>query len=253
MAMDSSPVLVEARGRILILTLNRPESGNTLDDAMAEALRHTCRVATESDECRVVVLIAAGATFCKGAWPSANTPDEILRRRTSDALAAIPKPVIAGVQGGALGQGLELALACDLRVAETSALFALDQVRHGLIPWDGGSQRLPRLVPRGFAMEMLLTGRRITAGEALKNGLISEVTAPGKLLDRVMALAGRMTELAPTASAFAKEAVLKGMDMPLGQGIRLETDLAVLLHSTKDRAEGIKSFLEKRQPRFTGE
>lgn len=250
---ESSPVLSERRGRIHILTLNRPETSNAIDDAMAEALRNACRVVTEADDCRAVVLAAAGDTFCKGTAPSAGTWEEILRRRAADALAAIPKPVIAAVQGYAIGQGMELALACDLRVGDPSTRFTMDQVRHGMIPWDGGSQRLPRLVPRGLAMEMLLSGRGVTAEEAFENGLLTEVAAPGMLLGRVMALASRLAEMAPTAAAYAKEAVFKGMDMPVDQGIRLEADLAVLLHSTKDRAEGIKSFLEKRQPRFTGE
>ncbi len=121
------------------------------------------------------------------------------------------------------------------------------------MPWDGGTQRLPRLLPRGIAVEMLLTGRVLTAVEGELWGLVSRVMTPTGLQSAADALAVRLAAMAPTAASYAKEAILRGMDLPLEQGVRLEADLAVLLHSTKDRAEGIQSFLEKRSPKFTGQ
>lgn len=252
MASTAGSVRMERRGFVFTITLARPETGNAVDGAMAEALREASQQAVEADDCHVLVLASTGGVFCSGAAPMADPLSDIPRLRVADALAAIPKPVIAAIQGDALGQGLELALACDLRIAADSAHFAMDQVRGGLIPWDGGSQRLPRLVSRGIALEMLLTGRTVTALEALAAGLVSEVEPMEQVLARAQQVADALAQMAPIAASYVKEAMLKGMDMPLDQALRLETDLAVLLHSSRDRAEGIRSFLEKRKPRFTG-
>ena len=252
MSMHSAPVLAEKRGKALVLTLNRAESGNAIDDAMAMALRDACQQAIEDDECAVVLLIATGNAFSLGAAPMSDPLAEIPSRRVADAVAAIPKPVIAAIQGDAIGQGLELALACDLRLAAESGHFALGQVRDGMVPWDGGTQRLPRSIAKGIALEMVLTGKRITAKEALAMGLVSERLPASALLPRALELAEKLAGMAPIAAVYAKEAILKGMDMPLDQAVRFEADLAVLLHSTHDRAEGIRSFLDKRKPRFEG-
>lgn len=252
MSTQTPPVTIERRGKVLVMTLDRGASGNAIDDGMAAALREACQQAIEDDESTVVLLLAAGEAFCLGAAPMTSPLTQIAARRVADAIASIPKLVIAAIQGDAIGQGLELSLACDLRLAADTACFAMDQVQEGLIPWDGGTQRLPRAVPKGIALEMVLTGKPITAEDALTFGLVSECLPLPALRQRALDLAEQLAALAPIAAAYTKEAVLRGMDAPLDQGIRLEADLAVLLHTTQDRAEGIRSFLEKRKPRFTG-
>lgn len=250
----SPPVRYQASGLVARITLNRPETGNAIDDDLAAALWQACQTATEDDTVTVVTLEAEGRIFCSGAapLPAKDPAAAILRRRVAGAMAAIPKPVIAAIQGDAIGQGLEIALAADLRLAAETAGFAMDQVRHGLIPWDGGTQRLPRAVSKGVALEMLLTGRAMPAREAFENGLVSQCLPADQLAPKAAELAARLASMAPIAAAYAKEALHKGMDMPLDQALRFEADLAVLLQSTSDRAEGIRSFLEKRKPRFTG-
>jgi enoyl-CoA hydratase/carnithine racemase len=249
-----APVLSERAGGIVTLTLNRPETGNRIDDDMASALRAASQEAAEDDSCRVVLLMASGPSFSLGAapLPSDGILDSMRRRRLADAVAAIPVPVIAVLQGEVRGQGLELALACDIRLAAEEATLAMDQVLLGQVPWDGGTQRLPRIAPKGVALELVLTGREVPASEALDIGLVSACLPAAALVPRARELAAALASMAPIAAAYAKEAVMKGMDMPLDQGVRLETDLAILLHSTSDRVEGIRSFLEKRRPRFTG-
>ena len=167
-------------------------------------------------------------------------------------MAGIPIPVIAAINGDAMDQGLEMALACDLRVAVEDAGLGITDLSRGVVPWDGGTQRLPRLVGRGMAMEMLLTGRVLDAREALKVGLVHHVVPCEQLDGAVGKLAATLAGKAPIALRYAKEAVMKGMDGPMEQGMRLEADLSILLQRTADRAEGIASFLEKRCPRFAG-
>ena len=168
-------------------------------------------------------------------------------------MAALEAPLIAAVNGPAIGQGLELALACDIRIAGEGARFAMPQVPAGVLPWDGGTQRLPRIVGRGRAMEMLMTGREVDAREALDMGLVHEVVPHAELAARVQALAESIAAAAPIALRYTKEAVLRGVDMGLDAGLRLEADLNILLQSTADRAEGVRAFLERRAPRFRGQ
>jgi len=170
------------------------------------------------------------------------------------ALAAVEKPTIAAINGDAIDQGLELALACDIRIAVAEARLGLTHLKRGLIPWDGGTQRLPRIVGRAWATDLLLTGRLIDAEEALRIGLLHQVVGDAKaLLRAVEEWANNILEAGPIALAYAKEAVVKGADMTLEQGLRLEADLAILLHSTHDRGEGIRSFLERRRPAYRGQ
>ena len=151
------------------------------------------------------------------------------------------------------GLGLELALACDLRVASEESNFAMDQIRYGMMPWDGGTQRLPRLVGRGRGAAMVLTGMKVNATRALEMGLVHAVFPQESVVKEAIALAHRIAKHAPVALEYAKETINKGMDMTLDQGLRLEQDLTVILQSTADRAEGINSFLEKRKPEYRGE
>src|SRR5262249_36854411 len=157
-----------------------------------------------------------------------------------------------GIRGFAVGGGLELAVACDMRVASDDAQLGLTEVNLAIIPGGGGTQRLPRLVGRGKALEMILTGARVSASEALAIGLVERVVPAAEVLAHAQALARTLADKAPVAMRYAKEAVVKGLELPLSDGLRLENDLATLLRTTDDRVEGARAFLEKRKPRFTG-
>ena len=163
------------------------------------------------------------------------------------------QPIIAAITGFALGGGLELALACDIRIAGEDSQLGLTEVNLAIIPGGGGTQRLPRLVGRGKALEMILTGARVDAREALRIGLVERVVPTAEVHTSAQALAKMLAERAPVAMRYAKEAVVKGLGMSLEDGLRLENDLATLLRTTEDRIEGAKAFLEKRKPRFTGQ
>jgi len=171
----------------------------------------------------------------------------------ASAVASIDRPVLAAINGDALGWGLELALSCDIRLASHTARFGLPQVAFGLIPMDGGTQRLPRIVGRGKALELIFTARTIGAEEALAVGLVSQVVLRENLAAEAEALARTIAGKAPIALRYIKEAVNKGLDLTLEQGLRLEADLYFLLHTTTDRTEGIRAFQEKKSPHFKGE
>jgi hypothetical protein len=168
------------------------------------------------------------------------------------AIGALTRPVLAVVNGDAVAEGCELALACDLRIAFSGARFSLPQISEGRLPAHGATQRLPRIIGRMRAMEMLLTGRFMTAREALNIGLVSRVAARAQLATVVREEVESLRNKGAIALRLAKDAVVKGLDLTLEQGIRLEQDLYVLLQTTADRQEGIQAFLEKRKPRFRG-
>ena len=168
-------------------------------------------------------------------------------------VAGIEKPVIAAINGDALGQGLELALACDIRIASQKAHFGFPDVALGLIPSDGGTQRLPRIIGRGKALELILTAEIINAAEALEIGLVTKVVPAESLIAEVDALAKAIAGKAPISLRYIKEAINKGLDLTMEQGLRLEADLYFLLHTTGDRTEGIKAFQQKRPPEFKGQ
>jgi enoyl-CoA hydratase/carnithine racemase len=193
------------------------------------------------------VLTGSGDAFCKGGGE-----DIVEAYRPAAAIAAIEQPVIVAINGDALGVGLEIALSCDIRIASGEARFSLPQVTKGRIPTDGGTQRLPRIIGRGKALELLLTAATITAAEALEIGLVSRVVPADDLAGEVAKLAEIIAAKGPIALRYLKEAVNKGLDMTLEQGLRLEADLYFLLHTTSDRTEGIRSFLEKRKPKYKG-
>lgn len=167
-------------------------------------------------------------------------------------VAKLDIPIIIAMKGYIIGQNLELALACDIRIASHSSHFAMPHVREGLIPWDGGTQRLSRLVGRAKAIEMILTGEMIDAQEAHRIGLVHKVVANSELMNMTITMAQEIASKGPISLRFAKEAINKGMDLTLKQGLRLEADLYFLLHTTKDRTEGIKAFQGKRSPEFKG-
>jgi enoyl-CoA hydratase/carnithine racemase len=173
--------------------------------------------------------------------------------RVADTLASLPIPIIIAVNGDALDHGLELALAGDLRLAVPQGRFGLtDLQREGCFPWDGGTQRLPRLVGPAWANDLILTSRIIDSAQALSLGLVNQVTEAEDLLPKTYQLAENISQGGPIAVRYVKEAVYQGLDLSLLQGLRLEADLSVILQSTEDRGEGLRSFAEKRSPRFIG-
>lgn len=169
-----------------------------------------------------------------------------------EPVARLKQPVIAAIRGDAIGLGLELALACDYRIAVEHARFGLPQVRDGSLPRNGGTQRLPRLIGQGKAMEMILTGESIDAAEACRTGLIHRSVEANALAETVMDLAQQIAAKSPLSLAYIKEAVYAGSDMTLDQGLRMELDLYLLLFTASDRTEGVTAFLEKRKPDFKG-
>ncbi len=245
--MSKAVVTCTTKDHIAYIVLNRPAKNNVVNQQMARELEDACRQVQQDDDIYVVVITGAGhQAFCSGSElpPGEHGP--------AGAIAGIDRPVIAAINGEALGVGLEVALACDIRLAADKARFGFPQVALGLIPSDGGTQRLPRIVGKAKAMELLLTAETIDAEEALKIGLVSRVVSSEGLAAEAEALANAIASKGPVALRYAKEAVNKGLDLTLEQGLRLEADLYFLLHTTADRTEGIRAFLEKRTPRFTG-
>ena len=248
--MPNSTVIYNKKDHIADITLNRPEVGNSINQQLAQELEDVCRRINQDDDVYVVTLTGAGdKAFCSGSEPEKS----VSRYSVATAIASIEKPVIAAINGDALGQGLELALGCDIRLASDKARFGFPQVARGLIPFDGGTQRLPRIVGRGKALELILTAETITAEEAFRIGLVSRVVSGADLTAETEALARTIAAAAPVALRYIKEAVNKGLDLTLEQGLRLEADLYFLIHTTADRTEGITAFLKKKPPKFKGQ
>ena len=264
--MAYAAIIYTKKDHIASITLNQPATDNIINQQLAQELEDICGRINQDDNIYVVVITGAGdRAFCGGSElersiqvattlevSSAKLKDVSTRYNVAAAVASINRPVIAAINGDALGQGLELALSCDIRLASYQARFGLSQVASGLIPMDGGTQRLPRLVGQGKALELILTAETISAEEALAIGLVSKVVSQEKLAAEAEALAQTIASKAPIALRYIKEAVNKGLDLTLEQGLRLEADLYFLLHTTADRTEGIKAFLEKRPPKFKG-
>ncbi len=247
--MPHSAVIYTKKDHIGSITLNRPEAGNSINLKLAEELEDVCLKINQDDDVYVVTITGAGdKAFCSGS----ELEKSGTRYGVATAVASIEKPVIAAINGDALGQGLELALGCDIRLASDKAKLGFPQVAKGLIPSDGGTQRLPRIVGRSRALELILSAETITAEEALRIGLVSEVVKGADLAAETETLAGTIAAKAPIALRFIKEAVNKGLDLTLEQGLRLEADLYFLIHTTADRTEGINAFLKKRPPKFKG-
>ena len=228
---------------------------------MAEELSTFCQAAEEDEGIELVVLTGSGNTFCtgleytvekKGSEAAQEIQAQFGELRCVEVLAAITKPTLAVLNGDAIGVGLELALACDLRLTVEGSSFGLPQVTEGLTPFGGGTQRLPRVVGQAKALEFILTGESIDATEAQRIGLISFVVPTALFTTRVDEVVQNLLEKGPIALRLGKEAVHKAMDLTLDQGLRLEEDLYALLQTTQDRAEGIQAFLNKKKPTFTG-
>ena len=246
---------------IATITINRPDKLNALNNDVLEEIAQGLDEALESDDVGVVVITGAGdKAFVAGADISMLADQGVLDGRDNsllgqalmEAVEDAPKPVIAAVNGYALGGGCELALACDFRYCSSNALFGLPEVGLGIIPGYGGTQRLPRLVGSGVALELILTGKKIDADEALRIGLVNCVCEPDDLLPSVYKTAGKILEQGPVAVQFAKQAVRRGLLLSLKDGLDAEADLFGMISSTSDMAEGMSAFLEKRKPDFTG-
>ena len=253
-------VLLEQRGRVALVTMNRPDKRNALDGQMRCAFLGVMDRVRRDTETRAVVItgagdkaVIAGADIKEFEGRSAVDQFRIMRLPTVfDAIERCPKPVIAAVNGFCLGGGMELALACDIRLASIQAKFGQPEVNLGIIPGGGGTQRLPRIIGLGHALRLILTGEMITADDALKLGLVGEVVPPDVLLDRAVAIGEQIASKSPVAVAAAKEATRAAMSLPLDEGLRLETALFQLCFSSEDKAEGVRAFLEKRTANFTG-
>ena len=255
-------LLYQQNAGIACVTLNRPKSLNALNKAMLEELRSAMEYARDDDTVHGVIVtgagdkaFAAGADIAEIASLSALEAQALTRagQRTYDLIEQLGKPVIAAVNGYALGGGCELALACTLRLAARQASFGQPEVKLGVIPGYGGTQRLPRLVGKGRALQMILTAETIDAAEALRIGLVNEVVADAaQLVGRAEALLNRIAENAPVATRLALQAVHHGLQAPLAQGLALESSLFALCASTQDKQEGSAAFLERRRPKFSG-
>lgn len=253
-------LLTEIGDRVGRIVVNRPQKRNSLNAAVRRELVEALDAWRDDPAVRVVVLTGAGdKAFIAGADIgefAERTPVEqrqaMTGRRVFDELAAYPKPTIAMINGFALGGGCEVALACDLRIAARSARLGQPEIKLGLLPGGGGTQRLPRLVGFGNAMRLILTGELIGADEAARIGLVDIVVDDAELEARTNALALTLAGYSPVALALAKGAVRAALDMPLAAGLAHERELFVTAFGSEDRVEGVKAFLEKRAPEFRG-
>jgi enoyl-CoA hydratase/carnithine racemase len=210
-----------------------------------------CAEISSKEDVRVFVILLKGK---KSSTMEENRPGLIDRGIPSmvDAVSALEIPVIIGLDGYIIGQDLELALACDIRVATQESFLGFPHIEKGYIPSQGGTQRLPRLVGKGMALEMVLTGNLFDMETSRRIGLVSRIVKRNELHADIMTMANEMSQKSPISLMYSKEAINKGMDLTLEQGIRLEAGLYYLIHTTQDRSEGIKAFQEKRPPTFKG-
>ena len=253
-------VRIAIDGPLATITIDRQEALNALSEQVMNELSRALDE-VNIDAVRAVALTGAGEqAFIAGAdikeFPKlspAGARDFALRgQAVAQKIEDLPKPVIAAVNGYALGGGCELALACHLRVAADTAIFGQPEVHLGVMAGFGGSQRLPRLVGKGMALELLTTGRRVSAQEALRIGLVNMVTSPGDLLPACGKLAAQIARGAPLAVALTLQAVNQGLDLPLSEGLANEARLFGDTFATADMREGVAAFIEKRKPNFAG-
>lgn len=245
-------------GHVAELVLDRPSAMNAVSTAMAQAIGAATAALAADPQVRCVVLTSSHPTaFCVGAdLKERNTmtdADLVAQRPVARAayggVLALPMPAGAAMAGFAFGGGLELAMACTFRVAAPKAKMGLPEIKLGLIPGYGGTQRLPRLVGEARALEMVLTGRTVGAEEALAIGLVNRL-AEGDVVEAAKALAAEFTGYGLPALALAREAVTRALDTPLNEGLRIEADLSTLSYRTQDAVEGLCAFVEKRKPSF---
>ena len=254
-------IISEKKGAIAYVTVNRPKVLNALNMATMEELRIAFTAIKADDEVRVAILTGSGEkAFIAGAdIAELSQHDAIVGKEYThkgqavlDLIENLGKPVIACINGFALGGGCELAMACTMRLASDNAKLGQPEVKLGIIPGYGGTQRLPRLVGKGIAMQLVLSGEMITAEEARRIGLVNDVAPQSELVARAEAIAHKIAANAPLAVRYAMEAVNRGMEMTLPEGLFLEATLFGVCCATEDKNEGTKAFLEKRPPQFKG-
>jgi len=259
--MSFENLLLERRGAVAVLTINRPQVLNALNSSTIDQIRRAVLEFKHDADVRAVVITGAGEkSFVAGAdinelaeqTPARGKEHARRGQHVFDLIEHLGKPVIAAVNGYALGGGCELAMACTLRVAADTARFGQPEINLGIIPGYGGTQRLARLVGKGIALDLLLTGRQVTSAEALELGLVNRVVPAADLMPVATSLAAELAAKAPVAVQYIIEAVNRGIEMPLDQGQFLEATLFGLVASTDDMREGTRAFLEKRKPGFTG-
>lgn len=260
--MGKTVLMNRQENGIALITLNRPEAANALSVQMLEELQEAILSCKFDRTVRCIVITGAGEkAFCAGAdlkERAGMDPVQVrktvsLIRGNINELEALPQPVIAAVNGVAFGGGTELALACDIRIASEIAKLGLTETSLGIIPGAGGTQRLPRLVGKGRAKELIFTARRIDAAEALEIGLVEYTVPADFLLEKALEIAGQIVKNGPIAVAQAKFAIDKGYDVDLNTGLAIEQNAYEVTIPTKDRLEGLQAFKEKRPPVYIGE
>jgi enoyl-CoA hydratase/carnithine racemase len=263
--MTASPletITVTRQGAVAVVALNRPEAMNAISMRMRQELREALDGLRRNPEVGAAVLtgngpkaFSAGMDLREFAQANADVPIAEMKRfrwEQDEGITAFDKPILAAVNGLAIGGGVELALLCDLVFAARGATFAFGEIKRGLMPGNGGTQRLSRRVGQARALDMILTGRTVDAAEALAINLVDYVVDDAEMLERAVALASQMAANAPVAVRTAKAAIRRGAEMSLEDGLRLERDLAAFLYSTEDAREGPRAFLEKRPPVWRG-
>ncbi|MGO9313205.1 MAG: enoyl-CoA hydratase-related protein [Syntrophobacteraceae bacterium] len=259
--MDDTAILETRVGESIILTLNRPEVMNSFNFALLRELRDRVERLQWDPVVRVVIITGAGdKAFCSGADLKERASlgeDEVRQfiytiRNLFTFIESMSKPVIAAVNGIALGGGTELALACDIRIASENATMGLTETRLAIIPGAGGTQRLPRIIGRGKAKELIFTGRRVNAREALEIGLVNKVAQPGALMETCLEMASMICETGPVAITQAKYAINYGCEVDIHSGLAIESNAYWVTIPTEDRTEGLTAFREKRKPVYKG-
>jgi enoyl-CoA hydratase len=253
-------VLREDQGRVAVLTVNRPDKLNALSQGVRdEMLAHLTAIEADDSIGAVVITGAGEKAFIAGAdigeFEGRSPFDQreaMASPRVFDAMASFPKPVIAMINGFCLGGGCELAMSCDLRIASDAARFGQPEIKLGLIPGGGGTQRLPRLVGMGHAMRLILSGDMIPAAEAREIGLVEMVVPATELREKTLELAGRIAAMSPLTLRVAKESLRASERLPIEEGLLYERDLFCLCFSTEDKKEGVEAFLQKRKPEWKG-
>ena len=258
---ENSLLRIKEKNKAAILTLNRPRVMNCLNFDLLFALRERIDRLQYSSDIRCVIITGAGEkAFCAGADLKERAtlpPDEVKRfiltiRNLLTSIQSLPVPVIAAINGVALGGGTELALASDIRIASETATMGLTETRLAIIPGGGGTQRLPRIVGIAKAKELIFTGRRVDAKEALDIGLVNQTAAPEDLLDKSLEMAAMIAETGPIAVEMAKYAIDKGIETDLATGLAIESNAYRVTIPTQDRTEGLTAFREKRKPVYRG-
>ena len=252
-------VHAENESGIVVITINRPPV-NALNAQLIEEFIDTFDELKKDPKVSVVILTGAGKAFIAGAdikeIPALNEESgrefSGLGQEMTNRIDAFPRPVIGAIEGLALGGGCEVALACDIRIASENAKFGQPEANLAVIAGAGGTQRLPRLVGKGKAKELLFTGDMIDAQEALRIGLVEKVVPKGEALNEAKAMAEKIQGKGPVAIALTKKAVNDGMDLPLAEGLKIERDAFGKACASEDKNEGVKAFLEKRKPNFQG-